>query len=50
VPSINYNTDQSTRSMNEMDALISATGAKLWINHDPGQIATIPKSPNFIGW
>jgi N-acyl homoserine lactone hydrolase len=48
VPTINYNVEQSTRSMNEMDAFIKATGAKLWINHDPDQSATIPKSPNFI--
>jgi glyoxylase-like metal-dependent hydrolase (beta-lactamase superfamily II) len=48
VPSINYNAEQSVRSMNEMDAFIRATGAKLLINHDPEQSATVPKAPAFI--
>jgi N-acyl homoserine lactone hydrolase len=48
VPSINYNAEQSVRSMNQMDALIKGTGAKLWINHDFEQSAGIPKSPAFI--
>ncbi|MDB5821829.1 MAG: hypothetical protein JWR21_533 [Herminiimonas sp.] len=48
VPSINYNADQSTRSMDAMDSLVKATGAKLWINHDFEQSAAIPKSPAFI--
>ncbi len=48
VPSINYNVEQSLRSMNEMDAFIKATGAQLWINHDREQSATIPKSPAFV--
>jgi N-acyl homoserine lactone hydrolase len=48
VPSINYNAEQSIRSMNEMDAFIKATGAKLWINHDPEQSAAIPKLPAFV--
>jgi N-acyl homoserine lactone hydrolase len=48
VPSINYNAEQSTRSMDIMDSLIKATGAKLWINHDFEQSAAIPKSPAFI--
>lgn len=48
VPSINYSTEQSARSMKEMDAVMKATGAQLWINHDPDQSATIPHSPAFI--
>lgn len=48
VPSFNYNIEQSVRSMNEMESFIRATGAKLWINHDPEQSATIPKSPAFV--
>jgi hypothetical protein len=47
VPSINYNSEQTIRSMNEMDAFIKATGAKLWINHDQQQSATIAHSPAF---
>lgn len=48
VPSINYSSEQSLRSMNEMDAFIRQTGAKLWINHDAEQSATIPKAPAFV--
>jgi N-acyl homoserine lactone hydrolase len=48
VPSINYNAEQSMSSMSEMESLIKTTGAKLWINHDPEQSATISKSPGFI--
>jgi N-acyl homoserine lactone hydrolase len=47
-PSINYNAEQSVRSMDEMGSFIKQTGASLWINHDPEQSATIPKSPGFL--
>jgi len=45
VPLINYNAEQSMRTMSQMESFIKAIGAKLWINHDPDQSATIPKSP-----
>lgn len=48
VPSFNYNLEQSLRSMNQMDALIKATGAQLWINHDSEQNRAIPKAPSFV--
>ena len=48
MPSINYNAEQSLRFMNEMDTFIKATGAKLWIDHDPEQSAMIPRLPTFI--
>ena len=44
-PSFNYDVAQSVRSMNEMEQLIQRTGAKLWINHDREQGASIPKAP-----
>jgi glyoxylase-like metal-dependent hydrolase (beta-lactamase superfamily II) len=47
-PAFNFNPEQSVRSMNEMDAFLKATGARLWINHDSEQSKTIPKSPSFI--
>ncbi len=47
-PSINYNVEQSVRSMNEMDIFIKATGAQLWINHDSEQSRTVPKAPAFV--
>jgi N-acyl homoserine lactone hydrolase len=48
VPSINYNAEQSMRSMKEMDAFLTKTGAKLWINHDYEQSAAIPRLPAFF--
>ncbi|MBY4694793.1 N-acyl homoserine lactonase family protein [Burkholderia latens] len=48
VPVINYDAQQSLRTMNEMDIFIKQTGATLWINHDAEQSATIPKAPAFI--
>jgi N-acyl homoserine lactone hydrolase len=47
-PSFNFNPEQSVRSMNEMQAFLKATGARLWINHDSEQSKTIPKSPAYI--
>jgi glyoxylase-like metal-dependent hydrolase (beta-lactamase superfamily II) len=47
-PSFNFNPEQSVRSMNEMEAFLRATGARLWINHESEQSKTIPKSPAYI--
>lgn len=48
VPLFNYDRAASLRSMNEMAAFIERTGAKLWINHDFAQSATLPKLPQYI--
>ena len=48
VPSINFNVEQSSRSMLEMESFIKATGAQLWINHDAEQSRTVPKAPAFV--
>ncbi len=47
-PSFNYNAEQSVRSMNEIDAFMRSTGARLWINHDMTQSSGIPKSPSYV--
>ena len=47
-PSFNFNVEQSVRSMREIEAFMAKTGAKLWINHDCEQNASIPKAPAFI--
>jgi N-acyl homoserine lactone hydrolase len=47
-PLFNYNVEQSVRSMNEMDAFLKSTGARLWINHDMAQSSAIPKAPAFV--
>ncbi|MBT2324773.1 N-acyl homoserine lactonase family protein [Variovorax paradoxus] len=48
VPSINYNAEQTIRSMNGMESFLQATGAILWINHDAEQSRAIPKAPAFV--
>jgi glyoxylase-like metal-dependent hydrolase (beta-lactamase superfamily II) len=48
VPSNNYSTEQSSRSMTAMDNFIKETGAQLWINHDAEQNRAIPKAPAFV--
>ena len=48
VPSMNFNADQSTKSMQMVEQLLARTGAKLWINHDPEQGKTIPKAPAWV--
>jgi glyoxylase-like metal-dependent hydrolase (beta-lactamase superfamily II) len=47
-PSFNFNGPQSVQSMNEMDAFMKSTGARLWINHDMAQSQGIPKAPAFV--
>jgi N-acyl homoserine lactone hydrolase len=48
VPSFNFDVDQSRRTIDAMKAYTERTGARLWINHDMEQHATIPKSPQFV--
>lgn len=47
-PGFNFNGPRSVQSMQEMDAWIKASGAKLWINHDREANANIPKAPAFV--
>jgi glyoxylase-like metal-dependent hydrolase (beta-lactamase superfamily II) len=48
VPSLNFNAEQSARSMMMVDQLMAQTGAKLWINHDPEQSNALPKAPAYV--
>jgi hypothetical protein len=34
--------------MNQLDAFMKSTGARLWINHDMAQSQTIPKAPAWV--
>ena len=45
VPSFNFDQAASVRSMKQIEAYMAQTGAKLWINHDKEQNASIPKAP-----
>lgn len=47
-PAFNYSAEQSLRSMQEVAELMQRTGAKLWINHDREQHATLPKAPLWV--
>jgi glyoxylase-like metal-dependent hydrolase (beta-lactamase superfamily II) len=47
-PSFNFDVPQSVRSMQEMETFLQRTGAKLWINHDREQSASIPKAPAYV--
>jgi N-acyl homoserine lactone hydrolase len=48
VPSINFSSELTSRSMGQMNDFIKSSGARLWINHDREQSATIPKAPAFV--
>jgi glyoxylase-like metal-dependent hydrolase (beta-lactamase superfamily II) len=48
VPALNFNAEQSAKSMQMVEQLMAQTGAKLWINHDPEQGKTIPKAPAYV--
>lgn len=48
VPSMNFNINQSAKSMQMVDQLMVQTGAKLWINHDPVQGNALPKAPAYL--
>jgi N-acyl homoserine lactone hydrolase len=48
VPAFNFNRDDSLKSMEKVAALLAATGAQLWINHDKAQSAHIQRSPAYL--
>lgn len=48
VPAFNSDAAQSRRSMDRIAALVGNTGAKLWLNHDVVQSATIAHAPAFF--
>ena len=48
VPSFNVDVAQSGRSIDAMKEYTQRTGTKLWINHDPQQHHSLPKSPQFV--
>ncbi len=48
VPGFNFSKDETLKSMDKVAALMAATGAKLWINHDKPQSDRIPHSPAYV--
>jgi glyoxylase-like metal-dependent hydrolase (beta-lactamase superfamily II) len=47
-PSFEFNAVQSKASRQKVEALVKATGAKLWIEHDAATFASLPKAPKYI--
>ncbi|MET0313119.1 MAG: N-acyl homoserine lactonase family protein [Hansschlegelia sp.] len=48
VPKFNSDPVLSQSSMEKVEALMRAEGAKLWINHDAAQTASLPRAPQWI--
>jgi N-acyl homoserine lactone hydrolase len=48
VPGMNFNRDQTMASMEKVAALVVTEKAQLWINHDKGQSAKMPRPPAFL--
>jgi glyoxylase-like metal-dependent hydrolase (beta-lactamase superfamily II) len=46
--SLDFDPRQSLRTIDAMKAYARETGAKLWVNHDREQQASIPKAPAFV--
>ncbi|MEP7084773.1 MAG: N-acyl homoserine lactonase family protein [Betaproteobacteria bacterium] len=47
VPSINFDKDKTSASMQKMSALLEKNKGQLWINHDKPQRATLKRAPEF---
>jgi glyoxylase-like metal-dependent hydrolase (beta-lactamase superfamily II) len=48
VPGINYNRDESTRTMERIAAFMAENKVELWINHDKAQSDGLPKAPQYV--
>ena len=48
VPSINVDGERTKASMEKVDRIIRSEGARMWINHDAQQSATIPHAPQWV--
>ena len=48
VPSMNFNRDVSSQSMDQVAALLKRENAQLWINHDKAQSDKVAKAPRFV--
>ena len=48
LPTFESNAEQSKASRAKVEALLKATGAELWIEHDIATHAKLPKAPGFV--
>ena len=48
IPTFNTDADETLRSMDKFEALAASTGARVVIQHEPDDIAALPKSPDYL--
>ncbi|MGE0237998.1 MAG: MBL fold metallo-hydrolase [Parvibaculaceae bacterium] len=48
VPAFNFDAGQTRASMDKIEGLIRSENARLWINHDTQQNASIPHAPQWV--
>lgn len=48
IPAFNTDPEETLRSMDKFEALASKTGARVIIQHEPDDIAGLPKSPDYL--
>ena len=48
VPTMNSDYKQSQNSMKRVEEIVQKEKARLWLNHDISQMATIPQAPFFL--
>ena len=48
IPVFNFDAGQTRSSMDKIDRMIRSEAARLWINHDTEQSATIPRAPQWV--
>ncbi|MDO1451554.1 N-acyl homoserine lactonase family protein [Rhodocytophaga aerolata] len=48
VPSMNSDYTESLNSMKRVEEIVQEEKARLWLNHDISQMATLPQAPSFL--
>lgn len=48
VPTFNADATQTRQSMDKVATILKSEGARLWINHDAAQSATVPHAPRSV--
>jgi glyoxylase-like metal-dependent hydrolase (beta-lactamase superfamily II) len=48
IPAFNTDPEETLRSMDKFEALAAETGARVIIQHEPDDIADLPKSPEYL--
>lgn len=48
VPTFNFDHERTRASMDKVEAVMTAEGARMWINHDAAQSAAVPHAPAWV--